>query len=95
VLQSKEKIHLEIIKSVWIFVKIGEIIGQGTFGQVRLATHILTDEKVAVKTLQKDKIVEQSDIERVTREICILKILRHPNIIQLYEVTLTNLDYWN
>lgn len=53
---------------------------------MRLATHILTDEKVAVKTLQKDKIVEQSDIERVTREICILKILRHPNIIQLYEV---------
>jgi 5'-AMP-activated protein kinase, catalytic alpha subunit len=42
--------------------------------------------KVAVKTLQKEKIVEQADIERVTREICILKILRHPNIVQLYEV---------
>jgi 5'-AMP-activated protein kinase, catalytic alpha subunit len=40
--------------------------------------------KVAVKTLQKEKIVEQADIERVTREICILKILRHPNIVQLY-----------
>ena len=30
--------------------------------------------------------MEQADIERVTREICILKVLRHPNIIQLYEV---------
>lgn len=65
---------------------LGKSIGEGTFGKVRLATHTLTDEKVAVKTLQKDKIVEQSDIERVTREICILKILRHPNIIQLYEI---------
>jgi 5'-AMP-activated protein kinase, catalytic alpha subunit len=51
---------------------------------VRLGIHIPTGQKVAVKTLQKEKIVEQADIERVTREICILKILRHPNIIQLY-----------
>lgn len=29
--------------------------------------HIPTGEKVAVKTLQKEKIVEQADIERVTR----------------------------
>ena len=65
---------------------LGKSIGEGTFGKVRLATHILTEEKVAVKTLQKERIIEQADIERVTREICILKILRHPNIIQLYEV---------
>ena len=53
---------------------------------MRLGTHTPTGQKVAVKTLQKSKIVEQADIERVTREICILKILRHPNVIQLYEV---------
>ena len=64
----------------------GQTIGDGTFGKVRLGTHIPTEMKVAVKTLQKEKIVEQADIERVTREICILKILRHPNIVQLYEV---------
>jgi 5'-AMP-activated protein kinase catalytic alpha subunit len=40
-----------------MFHHIGKSIGEGTFGKVRLATHILTDEKVAVKTLQKDKIV--------------------------------------
>jgi serine/threonine protein kinase len=64
----------------------GESIGEGTFGKVRLGVHVHSGVKVAVKTLQKEKIVEQADIERVTREICILKILRHPNIIQLYEV---------
>lgn len=53
---------------------------------MKLGIHIATEEKVAVKILEKEKIVEQADMERVTREICILKILRHPNIIQLYEV---------
>jgi len=53
---------------------------------VRLGTHILTNEKVAIKILEKDKIKDQSDVERVTREIHILKVVRHPNVIQLYEV---------
>lgn len=37
--------------------------------------------KVAIKILEKDKIIDSSDVERVAREIRILKILRHPNII--------------
>lgn len=61
-------------------------IGEGTFGKVKLGTHILTGEKVAVKILEKKRIVDVSDIERVSREIHILKLIRHPNIIQLYEV---------
>ncbi len=44
--------------------------------------------KVAVKILEKSKIVDQADITRVSREIHILKKLRHPNLIQLYEVAL-------
>lgn len=43
-------------------------------------------EQVAVKILEKEKIKDESDIERVSRELKILKKLRHPNIIQLYEV---------
>lgn len=48
---------------------------------MRLGTHILTGEKVAIKILEKDKIKDQADVERVTREIHILKIVRHPNVI--------------
>jgi len=40
-----------------------------------------------VKILEKDKIKDKKDVERITREIKILKKVRHPNIIQLYEVT--------
>ena len=41
---------------------------------------------MAVKILEKHKIIEDIDVERVTREIKILKLARHPNIIQLYEI---------
>jgi 5'-AMP-activated protein kinase catalytic alpha subunit len=60
---------------------IGKSLGQGTFGKVRLGTHNLTGEKVAIKILEKDKILDKADVERVTREIQILKIVRHPNVI--------------
>ena len=65
---------------------LGKTIGEGTFGKVKVANHILTGEKVAIKILEKSKIADVSDVERVAREIHILKLIRHPNIIQLYEV---------
>lgn len=61
-------------------------IGEGTFGKVKLGVHTLTNEKVAVKILEKKRIVDVADVERVSREIHILKLIRHPNIIQLYEI---------
>ncbi|EGR31917.1 protein kinase domain protein, partial [Ichthyophthirius multifiliis] len=61
-------------------------LGEGTFGKVKLATQILTNEKVAIKILQKDRIIDVSDVERVSREMHILQLLRHSNIIQLYEI---------
>jgi 5'-AMP-activated protein kinase catalytic alpha subunit len=41
----------------------------------------LTGEKVAIKILEKDRILDVADVERVAREIHILKLIRHPNII--------------
>ena len=66
---------------------IGKTIGEGTFGKVKLGIHKMTGEKVAIKILEKKRIIDVADIERVSREIHILKLIRHPNIIQLYEVT--------
>ena len=61
--------------------QIGKTIGEGTFGKVKLGVHNITGEKVAVKILEKHKIIEYVDFERVSREIKILKLARHPNII--------------
>lgn len=65
---------------------IGRSIGEGTFGKVMLGTHIRTGEKVAIKVLEKERIKDASDVERVSREIKILKMMRHTNLIQLYEI---------
>ena len=70
----------------YFFIEIEKTLGQGTFGKVKLAIHERTAQKVAVKILEKKKIVDVSDIERVSREIHILKLVRHPNLIQLYEI---------
>lgn len=71
------------------FCYLGDELGEGTFGKVKLGLHIPSKEKVAVKILEKEKIQDESDIERITREIQILKLIRHPNIVQLYEVKLS------
>ena len=70
---------------------LGEEIGKGTFGLVKTATHIITGEKVAVKMLYKEKILkDESERKRLEKEIKILKILRHRNIVQLYNVFQTS-----
>ncbi len=65
--------------------EIGKTIGEGTFGKVKLATHIPTGEKVAIKMLEKDKI-ELDDTERISREIKFLKELNHPNIVKIFQI---------
>ena len=65
---------------------LGERLGQGTFGVVVLGTHQITGEKVAVKILDKEKILQETDKFRLEREIKILKNMRHNNIVHLYDV---------
>lgn len=66
---------------------LGIEIGSGAFGKVVLGTHILTGETVAIKILDK-LILSQTpeDYELVHQEIAILKIVKHKNIAQLYEI---------
>ena len=64
-----------------------EEIGSGGFAKVVLGTHIPTGEKVAIKIMDKEQILsDELNKERVLNEIKILKIVRHNNIIKLYEV---------
>ena len=66
--------------------KIGERLGEGTFGTVVKATHAIAGERVAVKVLEKKRMQQADDIERVGREIQILKLLKHPYVIRLWEI---------
>ncbi|CAK59664.1 unnamed protein product (macronuclear) [Paramecium tetraurelia] len=65
---------------------IGKTIGEGTFGKVCHAKHQILGHEVAVKILEKNRIHDELDVERVKREIKILQMLHHPNVVQLYEM---------
>lgn len=62
--------------------QIGGRLGEGTFGTVLKAVHKFAHEKVAIKVLEKRRMLQADEIERVGREIAILKMLKHPNVIR-------------
>ena len=64
---------------------IKETIGKGTFSTVKLGENIKTKQKVAIKILNKEKIKEEEDLERIKREIKILSMMDHPNVIKTYK----------
>ena len=66
---------------------LSEELGSGGFAKVVQAIHIPTGERVAVKIMDKNQIFsEPLNLNRIRREIAILKIVRHKNIIKLYEL---------
>src|SRR3990167_9406626 len=65
-------------------------LGKGSFGKVKEARHVISGEKIAIKILKKDMMKKEDDMMRIRREIDILRRVRHPNIIQLYEVIETS-----
>ena len=71
-----------------------EQIGQGTFSKVSKGFHTITEQIVAVKIMDKKKIEDEIDIERIQREIEILRYIHHPNICQMYETYTTIHNYY-
>ena len=71
-----------------------DTIGKGTFSKVSFGTHLLTNQTVAIKIMQKDKIKDKVDMERINREIYILKLTSHPNISQMYEIVSTKNNFY-
>ena len=64
--------------------KIGKVLGEGAFGEVRLCTHRVTNEKRAVKVLKKENM-DEAETATMLNEINILKGIDHPNIVKIYE----------
>ncbi|XP_053395294.1 5'-AMP-activated protein kinase catalytic subunit alpha-2-like isoform X18 [Mercenaria mercenaria] len=71
---------------------IGDTLGVGTFGKVKIATHQITCHKVAVKILNRQKIKALDVVGKIRKEIQNLKLFRHPHIIKLYQVISTPTD---
>ena len=77
---------IDDIKPLPSSYKILDVQGEGNFGQVMIGLHNETQQKVAIKILDKGRIKDESDITRIQREIDIFMKLSHPNIVALYEV---------
>uniref|UniRef100_A0A665TFV2 MAP/microtubule affinity-regulating kinase 3 n=1 Tax=Echeneis naucrates TaxID=173247 RepID=A0A665TFV2_ECHNA len=60
-------------------------IGKGNFAKVKLARHILTGREVAIKIIDKTQL-NPTSLQKLFREVRIMKTLNHPNIVQLFEV---------
>lgn len=66
--------------------EFGRVIGEGSFAKVRLARNTQTGEYFAVKVLNKERILKDKMVEQIKREISTMRLVKHPNIIQLAEV---------
>ena len=70
-------------------------LGQGTFGKVKLGIYIPNNEKVAIKILEKNRIVEKDDEIRVKREFDMLAQFSHPNVILVAEIFESEDSYYS
>lgn len=72
---------------------IKQTIGKGTFSKVKLGINKNTNKKVAIKILEKSKIVEKDDLERIVREMSIITELDHQNVIRVFEMYETSENF--
>ncbi|XP_020224762.1 CBL-interacting protein kinase 2-like [Cajanus cajan] len=69
--------------------EFGKLLGQGNFAKVYHARDLRTGESVAIKVIDKEKILKIGLENQTKREISIMKLVKHPNVLQLYEVLAT------
>eukprot|EP01071_Lankesteria_metandrocarpae_P005606 Lankesteria_metandrocarpae@DN4061_c0_g1_i1.p1 len=72
--------------------RLGSTLGVGTFGKVKLAVHEGTGSKVAIKIINKAKMMSMDMLHKVRREINILQTVAHPHVLRLYELIDTPTD---
>ncbi|KAL0542652.1 hypothetical protein IC582_017725 [Cucumis melo] len=66
--------------------ELGRTLGEGSFAKVKFARNCETGENVAIKILDKENILKHKMIGQIKREISTMKLIRHPNVIRMYEV---------
>ncbi|XP_020805862.1 MAP/microtubule affinity-regulating kinase 3 isoform X17 [Drosophila serrata] len=65
--------------------KLIKTIGKGNFAKVKLAKHLPTGKEVAIKIIDKTQL-NSGSLQKLFREVRIMKMLDHPNIVKLFQV---------
>ncbi|EPS72100.1 hypothetical protein M569_02656 [Genlisea aurea] len=66
--------------------EVGRTLGEGNFGKVKYARNVESGRSFAIKVLEKNRILDLKITDQIKREIGTLKLLKHPNVVRLYEV---------
>ncbi|CAI9098856.1 OLC1v1035581C1 [Oldenlandia corymbosa var. corymbosa] len=66
--------------------ELGRLLGHGTFAKVYLSRNLQTGKSVAMKVVGKEKVIRVGMMEQIKREIAVMKMVKHPNIVDLHEV---------
>ncbi|KAL9245437.1 hypothetical protein vseg_019095 [Gypsophila vaccaria] len=66
--------------------ELGKTLGEGNFAKVKFAKNLDNGDFVAVKILNRDYLLRHKMVEQIKREIATMKLIKHPNVVQLHEV---------
>ncbi|KAH9288728.1 hypothetical protein KI387_032845, partial [Taxus chinensis] len=66
--------------------ELGRTLGEGAFSKVKFARNMESGEGVAIKVLEKEKVLKHKMVQQIKREIATMKLIKHPNVVQLHEV---------
>ncbi|XVF35669.1 hypothetical protein REPUB_Repub18cG0166100 [Reevesia pubescens] len=69
--------------------EMGRMLGKGTFAKVYYGKELTSGESVAIKVISKDQVKKEFMMEQIKREISVMRLVRHPNIVELKEVMAT------
>uniref|UniRef100_A0A0E0CUI4 non-specific serine/threonine protein kinase n=1 Tax=Oryza meridionalis TaxID=40149 RepID=A0A0E0CUI4_9ORYZ len=66
--------------------ELGKTIGEGSFAKVKVARDTRTGDTLAIKVLDRNHVLRHKMVEQIKREISTMKLIKHPNVVQLHEV---------
>ncbi|XP_028092738.1 CBL-interacting serine/threonine-protein kinase 9-like [Camellia sinensis] len=66
--------------------EIGKTLGEGSFAKVKYAKNTETGDSVAIKIIDRDRVLRHKILSQIKREISTMKLIKHPNVLKLIEV---------
>nr|XP_043610799.1 CBL-interacting protein kinase 2-like [Erigeron canadensis] len=66
--------------------ELGRLLGHGNFAKVYYGRNLETGVSVAIKVIDKKKVIKAGMMDHIKREISVMKLVKHPNVVELYEV---------
>ncbi|CAN8310928.1 unnamed protein product [Cochlearia groenlandica] len=66
--------------------EMGRTLGEGSFAKVKYARNTVSGDLAAIKILDRDKVLRHKMVEQLKREISTMKLIKHPNVVEIIEV---------